>query len=783
MRGRPKILLASNYEEAIDIYEKYSHNLLGVISDIRYPREGKVDPEAGIRLCEKIKTDDKHMPFLLQSSDGKMRKRADELHVGFINKHSKTLSLELRNYILEHFGFGDFLFKVPDQKAPVARATDLQALQQKILEVPDDCLKYHIQRNDFSKWLNARALFPLAEMFRPLRPDDFINVEEVRTFIFDTIAGFRKDKGRGVIAKFDRRSFDEYLIFSRIGEGSIGGKARGLAFIDSLIKRNRIFDKYENVLITIPRTVVLCTDIFAEFMETNNLFRIGLSNLSDDEILRHFVNAQLPFRVHEDLKSFVSVVRNPIAVRSSSLLEDSHYQPFAGVYSTYMIPKIENDIGKMMEMLTNAIKCVYASVFFNESKAYMTATSNVIDEEKMGIVLQEVSGQRYGNRFYPAISGVARSLNFYPIAPEKSNDGIANIAFGLGKSIVEGGISLRFSPKYPKNILQLSSPDMALRDTQKYFYALDMNPESFKISTDDGVNLIRMKIDDALQDGSLRHVASTYDYENNMIRDGASANGKKIVTFSNILNHQVFPLADILQNLLQIGQAEMNNPIEIEFAVNIDRPTGLPKLFHFLQIRPIVENMDEVNFDLNIVEQKDTIISSSAALGNGRIKEISDVIYIRSESFNPAENPEIALKLEKINEKMIQESRFYMLIGPGRWGSSDPWLGIPVKWPQISAARLIVESGLENYRIDPSQGTHFFHNLTAFRVGYFTVNPYMNDGFFDKTFLDQCPAVYEDKQIRHVRFDTPLEIRIDGKRNMGVVLKPVNQPNSTSVKI
>jgi CheY-like chemotaxis protein len=772
MRGRTKILLATNYEEAISKWEKYKNNLLGIITDVSFKREGETDRQAGIRFVEQVRTVDQFMPILFQSSDAENEDLAKEMKVGFINKLSKTLSLELRNYINDHFFFGDFVFNDPNTGREITRAADLKSLQDKIFEIPDDSLLYHMQRNHFSKWLNARALFPIAEMFSEVNVSEFGDMDEAKRYIFDSITAFRINKARGVIADFDRDKYDEYLQFARIGQSSIGGKARGLAFLDSLIKRNRLSDKFENVTISIPRTVVLGTDVFDEFMEENNLHEIALSDRGDKEILLHFIKARLPFRIHEDLYTFISCVNNPIAIRSSSLLEDSHYQPFAGIYSTYMIPNIKFNERIMIEKLSEAIKSVYASAYFKDSKSYMAATLNMIDEEKMGIVLQEVTGRQYGNRFYPAVSGVARSINFYPIAPEKPEDGIANIAFGLGKYIVDGGMGLRFSPKYPKKILQLSTPDLALSETQKTFFALDLRPESFTPNIDDTVNLLKLRVKDAEEDDTLRLVASTFDYESHQVKEGLLGEGKRIITFSQMLNHGTFPLAEILRMVLDIGQQEMNKPVEIEFAVNLDMPKGQPKLFSLLQIRPIAGRDESINLKPEEIRNEDAIIVSNQALGNGLIKNIRDVVYVKPSAFNAAKSHDIAKLLERVNDRFLAASRNYVLIGPGRWGSSDPWLGIPVKWPQISAARVIVESGLENYRIDPSQGTHFFQNLTSFRVGYFTIHPYINDGFFDVNYLDQQPAEHEDEYIRQVRFEQPFRIEIDGKKNFGVVFKP-----------
>ncbi|MFO7671794.1 MAG: PEP/pyruvate-binding domain-containing protein [Bacteroidales bacterium] len=805
MRGRPKILLAKTYDEAMALYHSYKENLLGVISDVSFKKGDGRDKETrlGIRLVEQLRREDPYLPALLQSSDLSNAQLAHKLGVGFLHKYSKSLSLELRNFIIRNFAFGEFIFRDPITLKEVGRAADLQALQQKIREIPDDVLAFHSNRNDFSKWLNARAIFPVAQLFKYIRNEDFKNLDDVRVYLYEAISSYRISKSRGIIAKFDKNSHDSYRIFSRIGEGSIGGKARGLAFINSVIDKYSLFSKFENVVITVPKTVVLSTDVFDEFMEMNNLHRIGMSKLTDEEILEHFVTAKLPGWLHQDLYTVISVCQAPIAIRSSSKLEDSHYQPFAGIYSTYMIPVNKADPARTMEMLTNAIKSVYASVYFRESKAYIEATSNVIDEEKMGIVIQEVCGSRHGDFYYPTVSGVARSINFYPIAPERPKDGIAKVAFGLGKYIMDGGMSLRFSPAYPKKILQLSSSKMMLRDTQKQFYALDLHQEKYHTSTDDSVNLARLKLAEADNNKALSKVVSVYDYNSDVVRDGLNYEGKRFISFAGILQHESFPLAAILKELLEIGRQEINMPIEIEFAVEMNVPEGQPYIFNFLQIRPIVESDQSSVVNMDNMKPEDAILYSQTALGNGEFTGIRDLVYVKPGSFDAARSREIAHRMEVINEKFVAvkpadhtsggefeheeagggagkarkleediPGRGYVLVGPGRWGSSDPWLGIPVKWTQISQARIIVESGLENYRIDPSQGTHFFQNLTSFRVGYMTINPYIGDGSYDHDYLDSLPAVYEDEYIRHIRFPQELTVCIDGKTNRGAVLKP-----------
>jgi len=773
MRGRPKILLATTYEEATYMYNKYKNNLLGVISDISYKRKGVKDAEAGFRLVRKIKKDNKYMPLLLQSSDSSNRGKAKHLKAGFIYKHSQGLTYELRNFIKNYFAFGSFIFVDPKSGEEVMRTKNLKDLMDKIFLVPDTSLRYHIERHHLAKWLRARALFPLAQLFQEFETDDFSDCNDVKQFIYSAISNFRIAKSRGVITQFQRDNFDEYFMLARMGEGSIGGKARGLAFLDTLIKRNKLYSLFKDVEITIPHTVVIGTDIFDEFMEMNDLYKIALSDqYSDEEILNAFVNAPLPQTVSDDLEIIVNLSSKPLAIRSSSLLEDSYYQPFAGIYNTYMVPVIENNRGITNNMVRKAVKGVYASAFYKDSKAYMEATSNVIDEEKMAIVIQGVTGKQYGNTYYPTFSGVARSTNFYPVEPEKSEEGIANIAVGLGKYIVDGGLSLRFSPRYPKKVLQTSNVDMALKETQKHFYALDLNPEAFTTSPDDAINLIKFPLRQAEKDKSVKEVVSTYDFHNHMLRDGFNYEGKKLATFAGILKHNKFPLAEILQTVLKLGEQEMGKPVEIEFVVDLNERRGTRKVFNLLQIRPIASKDESVNIYKKDLVEKELLILSEKALGNGIVDTIYDVVYAKPENFNPAKNKDIVPLIAEINAEFIKENKNYILIGPGRWGSSDPWLGIPVKWPHISAARVIVESGLDKYRIDPSQGTHFFQNLTSFRVAYFTINPYIGDGAYDIDFLNRQPAVFENKYIRRVQFKNPVIAKIDGKKNLGIIFKP-----------
>lgn len=768
MRARPKILLAKNYEDALKFYNKYKNNLLGIISDISYPYKGNMNNKAGIKLAEKVLKTTPNLPVLLQSSDKLDYEIIKETGISYLNKYSNSLLFEIKSYIKKNYGFGDFVFLDSENNTEIDRANNLHSLQVKIAKVPDKSLEYHFSKNHFSRWLKARALFTIANIFFDKVCEDFQSPEEMRSYLIDTIANFRKKKGLGIIASH----LDDYAIFTRLGDGQLGGKARGLAFIDAIIKKNKIMHKWDDVIVTIPKTVVITTDIFDEFMEENNLHDFALSDASDEEVIEKFVYAKTPFRMKKYINQIIDFFNKPLAIRSSSLLEDSHYKPFAGVYSTYMIANNHDDKNYRTLQLEQAVKSVYASVFFKESKAYINATKNVIDEEKMAVIIQEIAGNKYDDKFYPPLSGVARSVNFYPVEPEKHEDGIANIAFGLGKTVVEGETSIRFCPKYPQKSLQLSSTELTLTNSQKEFYSLDLNPDKYQPSVDDSVNLFKIPINEAGKNKALKYAASTFDYQDQIVREGIYDNGKIIITFANILKYNAFPLGDILCNLLEMGRNEMNNQVEIEFTVNLDPPKNSPPVFHFLQIRPIVETQEKNLVTIEAKPSRETIIMCNEALGNGVIDDVYDFVYVKPDSFKAANTDEIAQVIDKLNSWFVKQELNYVLAGPGRWGTSDPWLGIPVKWSNISAARLIVEASLKEFRIDPSQGTHFFQNMIAFNVGYFTINPFLNDGFYDVEYLDSQKSSYEGQYVKHIRFDQPVVIKIDGRKKTGVVMKP-----------
>ena len=773
MRGRPKIALARTYEEATEIYNKYKDNILGVITDVRYPLvEGQPkDPLAGIKLCGYIRKQDPFVPLIIQSAESVNNLYAKKFRAAFVDKNSKKMDVDLRHIMREKCGFGDFIFRNPVTHEQIARVRNLRELQDILFALPTESFLYHISRNHMSRWLYSRAIFPIAEALRPITWDSLQDVDAHRQIIFDAIVKYRKMKNQGVVAIFKRDRFDSYSNFARIGEGSLGGKGRGLAFIDNFLKRHQEFEEFDNARVMIPKTLVLCTDIFDEFMESNGLYEVALSDAEDDVILRYFLKAKLPDRLVEDFFTFFDVVKSPIAIRSSSLLEDSHYQPFAGIYSTYMIP-YRDDKYEMLRMLSDAIKGVYASVYFRDSKAYMQATSNVIDTEKMAVILQEVVGKQYGNHYYPSMSGVGRSLNYYPLGDEKPEEGTVSLALGLGKYIVDGGLTLRFSPYHPNHVLQTSEMEMALRETQTQFYALDVTNNGQDFSINDGFNLLKLHVSEADKDGSLNYIASTYDPYDQCIYDGIYPGGRKVITFANILQHEVFPLAKILQLSLKYGEEEMRRPVEIEFAANLSHEKENQGTFYLLQIRPIVDSKENLDEDLTTIDEDSLLLKSNNSLGHGIMTDLLDVVYVKTDGYSPQNNQEIAWDIEKLNRDFLNAGKNYILIGPGRWGSSDTWLGIPVKWPHISAARIIVEAGLTNYRVDPSQGTHFFQNLTSFGVGYFTINAYMNDGIYRQDFLNAQPAVQETKYLRHVHFEQPVVVKMDGKKKLGVAILP-----------
>ena len=775
-RSRPKILLATNLDDAMAIYEKYKSNLLGVISDVGFTvhKDEGIDKEkldAGIDLVKHIRKDDPMMPILLQSSQESFASVAEELNVGFLRKYSKTLMIQLYEFIKEEFAFGDFIFRNSD-RTEFGRAANLKELEQLMRAVPDDVLLGATSKNMLSKWFLARGLFTLGNTFKTVLESHFANTEELRHYVSQQIHDFHSLTGRGVIAHFNAESYGRYIWFSRVGDGSLGGKARGLAFLNSLVYKYGLSNKYPNVKIAIPRTIVIATDYFDQFILENDLQYVIDSDVTDEEILSEFVSSRLPEALVEQLRAYVQTVRYPLAIRSSSKLEDSSYQPFAGVYSTYMIPFVENR-DQMLRMLEKAIKSVYASVFYNGSRTYIQTTANLLSEEKMAVVVQSICGSEHDGLFYPMISGVARSVNFYPIGSEKPEDGIIDLAFGLGKTVVDGGKTLRFSPKFPKKILQLSEPKLALRDTQKMMYALDLRPGAFKISRNEGINLVNIPVNEAL--AAFSHpelVASTFSMENNRMVPGITAKGPRVISFDAILKYGRYPLAQILMDLLEICRKELMCDVEMEFAADLTQTTSGQVLgLKLLQVRPVGEYSEDNTTTMDKVTESisTTILQSSKALGSGLFDEMKYIVHVPSATFDSAKTKEMAAEVAELNNRLKGEGERYVLIGPGRWGSSDPWLGIPVVWSDISEAKMIVETAIPGFQIEPSQGTHFFQNITSLGVGYLTIDTVCRDGSIDETMISEFECLHDGQFVKLYKAPQTMLGFIDRSNNKAIL--------------
>jgi len=773
MRARPKILLCTTYEEAWAYYEKYADCVMGVISDINFSCEGVKDAEAGIKFAQNVKKRHSDIPIILQSSNPENEEKAKEIGASFLLKGSQRLLHQLREFMLSNFGFGDFVFRMPDG-TEVGRAGNLKELEEQLKVIPLESYIYHAEKNHFSNWLKARTEFWLANKRRPQKVTDYSKSEDLRKSLLASIHSYQSLRTRGIITDFTKETFDEQNSFARIGGGSLGGKARGLGFLNNLITNYDITNKYEGIDIYVPSAIVIGTDVFDQFMEENQLINFALGADDDELITKKFLEAKyFPRDIKRKLKEFLELVKVPLAVRSSSLLEDSQFQPFAGVYQTYMIPNNHHDYRVNLKELLNSIKRVYASTFFRGAKDYMKATSYRLEEEKMAVIIQKMVGSERNSKYYPDFSGVAKSYNFYPVPPQKSKDGIALVALGLGKTVVEGGNTVRFCPKYPRHLIQFYSTKETIRNAQQLFYALDFEcRRKHKTVLPQDAYVKEYTLEDAEKDGSLYAVGSTYSSENDSVYDGISRPGARIVTFSPVLKHKMFPLPEILELILDLGSWGMGTQIEIEFAVNLKTPPGVLKEFGLLQMRPMVLNSENEVLNVDSFERKDILCESPLVLGNGETKNIYDVIYVDIESFNRGKSREVADEVGRLNHKMVNEGKQYILIGVGRWGSLDQWLGIPVSWDQISGAAAIVESGFKDFNVTPSQGSHFFQNITSFRIGYFTVNAHIQQGFIDWEWLNNQAVAEEYKFTKHLKFEQPLVIKINGHQNKGIILKP-----------
>jgi len=773
MRARPKILLCSTYDEAWEYFLKYREYILGIISDINFKRGGVKDPEAGINFAIEVKKLQEDIPILLQSSNFEYEQNAFEIGASFLLKDSPWLLRQLREFMISNFSFGDFIFKLADGRQ-VGRAENLVTLVEALKTVPDESIIYHSERNHFSNWLKARTEFWLANKLRPKKVLDFVDTKELRENLINTIQFYLEMRQRGTITEFRRDSFDPRNSFARVGGGSLGGKARGLGFINTLISHYGIRDKFNGVEVYVPSAIVLATDVFDQYMEENNLFNFAMNETDDTSILNRFLNAGFfPDEIVEKLKEFLDITHEPLAIRSSSLLEDSQFQPFAGVYETFMIPNNDPDPDVRLNELLQCIKGVYASTFSRSAKDYLKATSYRLEEEKMAVIIQSLVGSKRGSRFYPDFAGVAKSYNFYPIPPQKATDGIALVAMGLGKTVVDGGNNVRFCPKFPKHLVQFFSTKETLKNAQQTFFALDHSGHLEKDATKPPDMLVKeYKLEEAEKDGTLFYVGSTYSSENDAVYDGISRVGTRVVTFAPILKHKIFPLPEILSLLLDIGSWGMGTHVEIEFAVNTAVRGKTPKEFAMLQMRPMVLNRESEEIDFDALDKSKLIGYSKQVLGNGVINEIYDLIVVDIEGYDRGKSKEVAQEVAYFNKKLVEQKRPYVLIGVGRWGSLDPWLGIPVSWDQISGASVIVEAGFKDFKVTPSQGSHFFQNITSFRIAYFTINSDTQDGEIDWEWLKNTQAVEEKKFTRHLRFESQIISKVSGSQNIGVISKP-----------
>ena len=776
MRARPKILLASSYEEAAMQVTRFRQYLFGVVSDIEFPREGEMSAEAGFELARSIRHALPDVPIVLQSSRTEFRARANAEGFSFLRKRSPTLLRDLRRFMTDQFAFGDFIFRLPDQ-TEVARASDLDTLEARLHEVPAESIAYHAQSNHFSRWLMARTEFALAAKLRPRQVSDFRDTEHMRSDLIESIAEYRQEQSEVLIGDFQPTRFKPTPgMFLRIGNGSLGGKARGLAFVRHMLHRHRMGKRFHGVRVSVPPAIVITTEIFDRFLAENNLTEFAIHSSNDEEICARFLAASLPATLSENLRVLLNEIRYPLAVRSSSLLEDSQYQPFTGVYETFMLGNHQRDLEERVARVSEAIKRIYASTFSQHAKAYVRATPYRLEEEKMAVILQRVVGARRGVRFYPEFSGVVRSHNFYPVAPMKCEDGIAAVALGLGREVVDGGKSLVFCPRFPRHLVQFSSVEDVLANSQSEFFALELDGAR---GAEQSLRERTFGLDVAEKDGTLDTVASTYSRDNHAIYDGLGRPGSRVVSFAPILKHDVFPLAPLLDQLVRAGEGALGRPVEIEFAVSLPKTPAEAADFGFLQIRPLVLSQEGEELRIDDVDPSRLICQSAQVLGNGRIEGVRDLVVVDFHRFERSRSLEVARDVAHFNARLIEANTPYLLIGVGRWGSNDPWLGIPVKWDEISGARAIVEAGFRDMRVTPSQGSHFFQNLTAFQVGYFTVNPDAHEGWIDWEWLNAQPAVHEEGCVRHLRIDAPVVVIMNGRAGRGMILKPESRESST----
>ena len=770
MRARPKILLAENYEDAMELCQKFRSYLFGIISDTRIPKNGKMVDDAGFVLLSQMRKEIPDLPLLLMSSKSSNKAKADQIPAVFLDKNSLYLLEELHDFFLTYLGFGDFVFRMPDG-TEIDRASDLRALEEKVSQIPDESLWYHAEHNHFSNWIMSRSEIPLASKFREVKASDFMSADEIRNYIITNIHALRKWRQKGMVAQFKSHNFDaDIMDFVKIGQGSLGGKARGLAFMSALLQQNpKIYEKYSEINIEIPKTLVLGTDAFAYFITKNGLRGFATQNCTDEKVATTFLQADMPKWLVKELEAYLAQVKYPLSIRSSSLLEDAQFQPYAGIYETYMIPNNHSQLSKRLDHLITAIKLVYASTYYEDAKAFSRSTSNKPQEEAMGVIIQQLTGEEHGDYFYPAISGVAQSHNFYPVSKMKSEEGITHIALGLGKTVVEGGRTVRFSPRYPSIMPQFSMVDDILANAQRFFYALKIRNYPDKLNFRQYSNLEKREIDDAEAEHPVKILASTYVPEEHRIRDTGYMPGPKILTFAQILKYNIFPLPHLLTDILELGRKGMGCPVEIEFSVNLSSDKKKKGEFFFLQMRPMVAGSESFEVQITLQEIEKAFCHSKQALGNGKNEEMADIVYVKPDDFQLETTRRMAEEIDKLNAGLLKEKRPYLLVGPGRWGSADRWLGIPVQWRNISGVGAMIELRNEKLKADPSQGSHFFQNITSLGIYYITVTEGSED-YFDWEWVGSQPVIQETTYLRHVRLEKPFTLKIDGKKSQCVMI-------------
>jgi CheY-like chemotaxis protein len=768
MRARPKILVARNYEEANGLYERYEPYVLGVISDVRFPRNGKLDENAGVAFLSKIKKERFDIPLLLTSSESSNAAKAGEIPAFFVDKNSPSLISEVRSFFLEQLCFGNFIFRKPDGRE-IARASNTRAFERLLHEIPDDSFVHHASRNDLSRWLFARTEIMLASKVRPIREDDFSSVEKHRQYLISIIQARRSRRQKGVVVNFEAAEFDLDTEFFKIGTGSLGGKARGLAFVSNLLKRlPAIHQKFEDINIFVPQAMVITTEGFEAFVDENNLKGLSKSDAPDEEIAESFCKAAFPQWIADDLKAYLARITYPLAVRSSSLLEDAQFRAYAGLYRTYMVPNDHPDLDTRLAQLINAIKLVYASTYFQSPRAFSKRVGQRTEEEKMAVIIQQLVGERYGDYFYPAISGVAQSHNYYPFSKMQSEEGIATIAMGLGKTVMEGEKALRFSPKYPQILPQRTTVDDILENSQRFFFSLKMGGPYPELGINEDANLAKREVDDVTEDPPMKLLASTYIPEEHRMRDTTHIPGHRVLTFSQILKYDLLPLADLLADVLQVGQEGMGCPVELEFSVNWPQNKDCKPEFAFLQLRPMTARAELGQVEISQADVARAFCHSFHALGNAEKTDIADILYVKPDTFDTGRTPDIAREIGELNSSLLRQGKKYILIGPGRWGSADRWLGIPVSWAEICGVGAMIETSSPDLKAEPSQGSHFFHNISTLGINYVMVSDNKED-FLDWSWLTSLPVVKETNYVAHVEFSNPLILKVDGRNSRCVL--------------